>query len=201
MNKIRNAPKFNEDVKINLEDRGYKVYEEKKDIYERYNSKPDFVTMKDKTALIIETKSEKEAQDNSCLSYRDPDTYDKDNQSKTWRKYCRDLVHSEVAIWMVHINLQALCYPMLFDKSDTKENYHWHMNDYEVNEALKKCTRIPALAFPESYKKHVQEALRLMVIEINEGAFMKLGKGQLLLKFDSGQEMIEPTSNVESSES
>ncbi len=102
MNEDRKAQEFNKDLKEGLEAKGYMVYEEK-NIYERYKSKPDMIAIKGNAALIIETKSEKESKDRGCLTYHDPDSYDHHNQSKNWRKYCRDLVHGDVAIWMVHI--------------------------------------------------------------------------------------------------
>lgn len=194
MEEERGKTKFDVDLAKSLEQRGYTIYEEDKMKGIKYTSKPDMIAIKDKTALIIETKSEKESKDSGCLTYRNnsaenPHPYYK--KSLSWRDYCNSISNKDAAIWMVHINLQALFYPIFFQKCGENKPGGWRMRDDTVNVELEECTRIPALAFPESYKKHVQEALRIMRIMINESAFMELGLGQLLLKFDSRQMMIE----------
>lgn len=196
MDKDRGYKEFNADLENSLVDRGYTIYEIGGSL-----SRPDIIAIKNKTALIIETKSEKEPKEWGCLSDPDPEEYPYYDEFQTWRKYCKDLVEGEISIWMVHINLQALCYPVFFHQSVKNRPYYWNLKDKKVNVEFEKYIRIPALAFPEIYKKQVQEAVRRMRIVIGEGAFIKLPKGQLLLKFDIGQKMIEPTSNVESSES
>lgn len=193
MNYDRKAPEFNDDMKTSLEERSYTIKKIGGSI-----SRPDIVAIKNKIALIIETKSEEEQKDRGCLTYLDPERNDnKHEEYRAWRKYCKQFVDDkvviwEVAIWMVHINLQALCYPALFHKSRETNSYNWDLIDKKVNAEFEKYLWIPALGFPEIKKEHVQEAVRLMGIAIDESQFMELGSGQLLLKFDSEQKMVEP---------
>lgn len=192
MNYDRKAPEFNDDMKTSLEERGYAIKKIGGSI-----SRPDIVAIKNKIALIIETKSEEEPKWKNCLTDDDPVGYDYHDECQVWRKYCNGLVIKKVvgwkdAIWMVHINLQALCYPAMFHKSREPKSYNWDLTDKKVNAEFEKYLWIPALGFPEIKKEHVQEAVRLMGIVIDEGSFMKLPKGQLLLKFDREQKMIEP---------
>lgn len=202
MDRDRGYKEFDTDLENSLLDRGYTIHEIGGSL-----SRPDIIAIKNKTALIIETKSEEEQKYRDCLTYLDPERNDnKHEEYRAWRKYCKQFVDDKVviwkiAIWMVHINLQALYYPEFFHKSGDSKSYYWNLKDKKVNVEFENYLWIPVLAFPEIFKEHVQEAVRLMRIAIDEGAFMKLGKGQLLLKFDSGQKMIEPTSNVENSES
>ncbi len=196
MSKDRGAKEFDADLKKSLEERGYTIHEIGGNI-----SRPDMIAIKDKTALIIETKSENESRLKGCLTWDDSPKHPYKKKLQDWREYCDSLPDKNVAIWMVHINLQALCYPMFLQKSGENISYGWYLQDKIANVELEECTRIPALAFPESYKNQVQEAVRLMESEINESVFMELGSDQLLLKFDSGQKMVEPAPNVGSSES
>jgi len=196
MSKDRDAKEFDAALKKSLEERGYTVNKMGGSL-----SRPDMIAIKDNIALIIETKSENESRLKDCLTWDGSPKHPYIKKLQDWREYCDSLPDKDVAVWMVHINLQALCYPKFFQKFGENISYGWCMEDETVNVELEECTRIPTLAFPEIYKNHVQEAVRLMGIAIDEGAFMKLGKGQLLLKFESGQKMVEPALKVGSSES
>lgn len=168
----------------------YITYEEMKRIWP-FGSPPDIIAIKDKTALIIETKSERESEMDNCLgaeSGSEKHPYYK--KFKDWREYCASLVDKDAAVWMVHINLQALYYPIVFQKLGEDKPGGWKMQEDTLNEELEVCTRIPALAFPKFYENHVRDALGLMGIAINENSFWELGSGQILLKFESGQMMI-----------
>lgn len=196
MNEDRDAKKFDADLVKSLEQRGYTINKMGGSL-----SRPDIIAIKDNIALIIETKSENESRLKDCLTWDGSQKHPYIKKLQDWREYCDSLPDKDVAVWMVHINLQALCYPMFFQKSSEKKSYGWCLQDDTVNVELEECTRIPALAFPEIYKNQVQEAVRLMGIVIDESQFMELGSGQLLLKFESGQKMVEPAPNVGSSES
>lgn len=185
----RGKKDFEADLVKSLEQMDYTIYAEKEKMskFDKYGSPPDIIAIKDKTALIIETKSERESEMDNCLGEESgSEKHPYYRKFKEWREYCASLPDKNAAVWMVHINLQALYYPLVF-----KQPGGWQMREKLDNEKLEECTRIPTLAFPESYKKKVQEAVRLMGIEINESAFMELGSGQLLLQFERDQRMIE----------
>lgn len=196
MSKDRDAKEFDADLKKSLEERGYTIHEIGGSL-----SRPDIIAIKDNIALIIETKSENESRLKDCLTWDGSPKHPYKKKLQDWREYCDTLPDKDVAVWMVHINVQAICYPIFFEKDAKDKDYYLFIKDKTTNKALEVCTRIPALAFPEIYKNHVQEAVRRMGIVIDESAFMKLPKGQLFLKFDSEQKMVKPPPNVGNSES
>lgn len=198
--KYRGATKFNEDLENGLVD-SYTIYKIGGSL-----SRPDIIAIKNKTALIIETKSEKESKESDCLTSSDP-LGDIGEKCQAWRKYCYGLVKAEVvswkiAIWMVHINVQALCYPMFFEKSAKDKDYYLYIQD-KTDKTINKaeCTRIPALAFPESYKQAVLEAIDRMGITLKDEAIIEFDSYQILIKFDSKEKMVEPAPNVGTSKS
>jgi len=199
MNEDRNGTKFNTDLINNLKKIDFTKYEENIEMKKngKYGSQPDVVAIKDNIALIIETKSECEAGKKGCLVPKQGSPNHKYyNTFKNWREYCKSLPDKSVAVWMVHINLQALYYPIVFQKS-----YGWEMKEKKDNDALKECTWIPAFAFPESYKQDVLEAIDRMGITLEDQAIIEFDSYQILIKFDRGQKMVEPAPNIRSSKS
>lgn len=186
----RGKIKFDEALVNSLKKMGFTIYTENIEMKKKgtYGSQPDFVAIKDKLALIIETKSKDEGEENSWLAPESGSPNHPEFETfKNFREFCANFPNKDTAAWIVPINLQALYYPMVY-----KKPHGWEMRKKEDSENFEGCTQIPTLAFPESFKKQVQDAVRLMGIEINENQFMELGSGQLLLKFDIGQRMVEP---------
>ncbi len=156
-----------------LENLGYKVITEKQ--ISGSLSRPDLIAIKNKEALIIETKSEEEASSDSCLY-----TYSSDNIGE-WRKHCKNNYPRNIAIWMVHIGGQIKSQNQ---RMGNKKGF-WHIKEFELDQ----YNALPCLICPLSYKGVIEVALSYL--KITEYQLIELSGEILLVKLTNKKQLNE----------
>jgi len=156
-----------------LENLGYKVITEKQ--ISGSLSRPDLIAIKNKEALIIETKSEEEASSDSCLY-----TYSSDNIGE-WRKHCKNNYSRNIAIWMVHIGGQIKSQNQ---RIGNKKGF-WHIKGIE----LEKYNTVPSLICPSFYREPIKNALSNL--HITDYQLIELSDKILLVKLTNKKHLNE----------